>query len=142
MKLILSEPVLKLPDPAKTFILRTDASDAGLGAVLMQTYNGKLHPVCFASRKLLDREKRYSTIEKECLGIVWAIRKFELYLYGREFVLQTDHQPLIYINRTKFDNKRIMRWAMFLQEFRMKIEAIKGKDNIGADFMSRLEMNP
>lgn len=91
----------------------------------------------YASRKLLDRERAYSTIEKECLAIVWSIKKY-VYLYGTEFTLQTDHEPLIYLNRAKFTNDRIMRWAMFLQNHRMHIESIKGKDNVGADYLSRV----
>ena len=60
-----------------------------------------------------------------------------MYLYGTEFVLQTDHQPLLYVNRAKFINDRIMRWAMFLQNYRFRVEAIKGSDNHGADYLSR-----
>lgn len=76
-------PILHLPDVEKPFILRTDASDTGVGAVLMQEDEGKKFPVAYASKKLLPREKNYSTIEKECLGVVWAVQKFEPYLYGR-----------------------------------------------------------
>ena len=119
-------------------MLRTDASDVGLGAVLMQEFDDGLFPVAYASKKLLPREQAYSTMEKECLAIVWAVRKFMVYLYGNPFVLQTDHQPLVYLNRTKFVNDRIMRWAMFLQSYRIKIMAIKGSDNVGADFLSRV----
>ena len=65
IKIILtSDPVLRLPDPEKTFVLRTDASDYGIGAVLMQEHEGKLFPICYASRKLSDAERNYSTIEK------------------------------------------------------------------------------
>ena len=67
---------LLLPRPDLPFVLETDASLTGLGAVLLQEFEDSLHPVCFASRKLLDREKRYSTIERECLAIVWAVHKF------------------------------------------------------------------
>ena len=133
-----SEPILHLPDSAKPFVLRTDASDVGIGAVLMQDHDGKLFPVSYASKKLSTRECKYSTIERECLAIVWAIQKFRVYLYGREFVLQTDHQPLIYLNRAKFLNDRIMRWAMFLQSYAMRIESIKGSENVGADYLSRV----
>ena len=133
-----SEPILHLPDSAEPFVLRTDASDVGIGAVLMQDHDGKLFPVSYASRKLSPRECKYSTIERECLAIVWAIQKFRVYLYGREFVLQTDHQPLIYLNRAKFLNDRIMRWAMFLQSYAMRIESIKGSENVGADYLSRV----
>ena len=65
IKIILtSDPVLRLPDPEKTFVLRTDASDYGIGAVLMQEHEGKLFPICYASRKSSDAERNYSTIEK------------------------------------------------------------------------------
>ena len=137
--MLTSAPILRLPDVHKPFVLRTDASDVGLGAVLMQAYEGKLFPVSYASRKLLDREKNYSAIEKECLAVVWAIKKYLQYLYGVEFTLQTDHQPLVYINQAKFENSRVMRWAMYLQNFRIKVESIKGKDNVGADYLSRID---
>ena len=96
---ITESPILCLPDMEKGFFLRTDASDTGIGAVLLQDYLGTKFPVSYASRKLLDRETRYSVIEKECLGIVWGIQKFEQYLYGRKFILQTDHAPLVYLDR-------------------------------------------
>ena len=134
-----SYPVLRLPDMTKQFVLRTDASDVGIGAVLMQEHDGELFPVSYASRKLLSREKRYSVIERECLALVWAVQKFQLYLYGKSFVLQTDHEPLVYLDRTKFVNPRIMRWSLFLQAYPMSIQAIKGAMNVGADYMSRLD---
>ncbi|XP_076039591.1 uncharacterized protein LOC143024613 isoform X1 [Oratosquilla oratoria] len=70
---ISSQPILRLPDPKLTFVLRTDASLYGLGAVLLQYHDECPHPVAYASRKLLDREKRYSTIERECLAVVFSI---------------------------------------------------------------------
>ena len=127
-------PVLKLPDMTKPFVLRTDASDVGVGAVLMQEHGGELFPVAYASKKLSKRERAYSTMERECLALVWAVQKFQLYLYGRAFDLQTDHQPLVYLNRAKLTNARIMRWALFLQSYSIRIEAIKGSVNVGADY--------
>ena len=137
-KYLTSKPVLRLPDMDKSFILRTDASNSGVGAVLMQEHEGELHPISYASKKLSERETRYSTMERECLALVWAVKKFQVYLYGKNFVLQTDHQPLAYLNRCKVENQRIMRWAMFLQAYSISIEAIKGVDNVGADYMSRI----
>ena len=76
-EILSSEPVVVLPDFSRTFILRTDASSRGLGAALMQVAaDGEVHHVLYASRKLLDRETRYSTIERECLAIVSGIDKF------------------------------------------------------------------
>ena len=60
-------------------MLRTDASDLGLGAVLLQTHDGELFPMSYASRKLSNSEKKYSTIERECLAIMWTLKKFEIY---------------------------------------------------------------
>ncbi|XP_021346938.1 uncharacterized protein LOC110446222, partial [Mizuhopecten yessoensis] len=132
-----AKPILKLPDLNEDFILRTDASDTGLGAVLLQIEEGLKLPVAYASRKLLQRERNYAVVEKECLAIVWAVQKFEQYLYGKEFVLETDHQPLTYLQRSKTANGRLMRWALLLQPYRFRIQAIRGSDNIGADYLSR-----
>lgn len=130
-------PILHLPDLGKQFILRTDASDVGMAAVLLQENNGVKFPVAYASKKFSVAQKNYSVIERECYAIVWAVQKFESYLYGTEFVIETDHQPLKCIQRSKVANGRIMRWALVLQPYRYRIQVIKGRDNIGADFLSR-----
>ena len=131
-------PILKLPDLDSVFILRVDASDTGVGSVLLQEHGEEKFPVAYASRKLLPREQKYSVIEKECLAIVWAISKFHRYLFGKEFILETDHQPLVYLNKAKLSNSRIMRWSLTLQPYRMRIRAIPGRDNVGADYLSRV----
>ena len=84
-------------------------------------------------------ERNYSTIEKECLAVVWGIKRFHLYLYRVPFVLQTDHEPLKYMNSAKFTNGRLMRWVMFLQSYTFQVEAINGSENVGADYLSRAE---
>ena len=105
--------------------------------MLLQTENDEKLPVAYASRKLQDREKSYAVIEKECLAVVWGVQKFHQYLYGREFILETDHQPLTYLNKSKTENSRLMRWALLLQQYRFRIVAIKGSENVGADYLSR-----
>ena len=137
-QLLTSKPVLQLPDLSKMFYVQVDASGAGIGAALLQEHDGQLLPVAYASRKLLPRESLYATVEKECLAVIFAVQKFKEYLYGRTFVLQTDHQPLVCMNRNKVANDRIMRWSMILQPYSMKIEYIKGSDNLIADYLSRL----
>ena len=95
-----SSPILRLPvfRDDITFVVRTDASDVGVGAVLLQEFDGEDRlPIAYASKKLLPREKNYSTIEKECLGIIWGMEKFRKYLYGVDFLLETDHKPLSYL---------------------------------------------
>lgn len=134
-----SEPILRLPEPGKTYFLRTDASNSGIGAVLIERHDEKLFPVCYASKNLSSVERNYPTIEKECLAIVWGIKRFHLYLYGEPFVLQTDHEPLKYMDSAKYSKARLMRWAMFLQSYNLKVEAIKGSENVGADYLSRVE---
>ena len=135
-----SSPILRLPvfNEGKPFILRSDASDIGIGAVLLQEFEGegKL-PIAYASKKLLPRERNYSVIEKECLAIIWAIEKFRKYLFGEEFILECDHKPLSFMQTAKALNPRIMRWALKLQPYRFRIVAIRGQDNVGADYLSR-----
>ena len=76
---------MKLRDNNKEYTLCTDANKVGTGAVLFQEEDDVKHPIAFASRKLLPREVSYSTIEKECLALVWAIQKLEVFLYGKNF---------------------------------------------------------
>ncbi|MES9884799.1 MAG: ribonuclease H family protein [Sedimenticola sp.] len=131
------DPIIKLPELEKPFILRTDASDIGLGAVLLQNQDWTTLPISYASKKLLPSERNYSVVERECLAVVWGMEKFHKYLFGSEFIPQTDQQPLTYLNKAKVVNSRLMRWALSLQPYRMPIRAIRGVDNVGADYLSR-----
>ena len=89
------ELVLRSPDFRKEFLLQTDASGVGVGAVLSQLdEEGADHPVAYYSRKLLARELKCATIEKECLAIKLATQAFRVYLPGRPFIIQTDHRTL------------------------------------------------
>ena len=113
--LLTSSPILRLPDLSRQFILRTDAPVIGVGAVLLQQYEDGTFPAAYASKKLLKREQNYSVIERECLAIVYGVKKFQKYLYGKEFVIQTDDALLSYIQRCRVESARIMRWSQFLQ---------------------------
>ena len=132
-----SKPILKLPDPSKTFVIRSDASSVGLGAILLQYTDDVAFPISYAGRTLLAAERNYSTIERECLAIVWAIDKFKYYLTGKMFNLEVDHKPLIYLNKFKGNNSRLVRWALALQSYRFTLVHIPGKENVGADLLSR-----
>ncbi|GFO29326.1 reverse transcriptase [Plakobranchus ocellatus] len=116
-----------LPDLAKQFVVRTDASDSGIGGVLLQQWDDDLLPCAYVSRKLLDREKKYSIIEREMLAIVFALSGFAKYLLLTEFVVESDHRPLQYLQKGKANNSRLMRWSLCLQEFRFSIRAIPEK---------------
>lgn len=145
LKTALSEaPVLAAPNHAKKFLVHTDASMFGLGAVLSQVGDdGMEHPVAYLSRKLLPREVSYATIEKECLALVWALKKLQPYLYGRPFTLMTDHNPLVWLNRVAGDNPRLLRWSLALQPYNFTLQYRPGKQNANADGLSRqTELEP
>ena len=137
-KMLTSDPVLQLPDMNREFILCTDASNAGLGAVLLQEHDGIKKTIAYASKRLLPREHRYSTIEREAMAMVWGVKKFSPYIYGKQFILETDHKPLGFLYSAKNLNSRITRWALSLQPYFPKIRVIKGTENIGADYLSRV----
>ena len=131
-------PVLKSPDFSKQFILQTDASERGIGAVLSQrTSDGEEHPIAYYSRKLLPREEKYATVEKECLAIKLGVQAFRVYLLGRQFVVQTDHRSLEWLHRLKENNARLTRWSLSLQPYMFTVEHRAGKDNTNADGLSR-----
>ncbi len=115
------------------FLLQTDASDRGLGAVLAQVVGGEKRPVLYLSRKLSKRETRSSTMEKECLAIRWAVLTLRYYLLGWEFTLCSDHAPLQWLHCMK----DITRWYLALQPFKFKVVHRPGVQMAVADFLSR-----
>lgn len=131
------ESVLQSPDFEQPFTVQTDASQFGLGAVLLQGEQGHLRPIAFISRKLLPRETRYSTVEKECLAVKWALDSFRYYLMGRKFKLETDHRALVWLGRMKDTNARITRWFLAVQPFDFEVLYRTGSENCTADFLSR-----
>lgn len=128
-------PVLVYPSfhrNANPFVLQTDASGTGLGAVLEQ--DGQV--VAYASRSLYEAEQHYSVIQKECLAIVFALKQFRHYLLGRPFKLVTDHVPLQWLSAQKMEGM-LCRWALAMQEYSFSIEYRKGSLNGNADALSR-----
>ena len=125
---LVSPPVLKYPDFNRSFILTTDASGEGLGAVLSQGDLGKDLPVAFASRTL-NQAENYSTTEKELLAIVWGMRYFRPYLYGKHFLVVTDHKPLTWIMNVKDPGSRLLRWRIKLEEYDYEVIYRKGALN-------------
>ena len=133
-----SFPILRSPDFSKPFLLQTDASDRGIGAVLSQTDdNGVEHAICFYSKKLLPREEKYATVEKECLAIKTAVDVFKVYLLGRRFTIQTDHRALEWLQNSREKNGRLTRWSLALQPYDFHIVYRKGPENGNADGLSR-----
>lgn len=130
--------ILQYPDFSKPFILTTDASNFAIGGVLSQGPIGSDKPIAFASRTLNKSEEKYSTIEKELLAVVWACKYFRPYLYGRKFILYTDHKPLTYGLNLKDTNNRLVHWRLSLSEFDYEIKYRPGKQNTVADSLSRV----
>lgn len=136
-QLLTMDPILIYPDFTKEFSLTTDASDYAIGAVLSQGPAGKDRPIAYASRTLNNTEENYSTTEKEFLAIVWAVKHFRPYLYGRKFKLFTDHQPLTYSMSDA--NRRIIRGKIALEEFDYELIYKPGNQNTVADALSRIK---
>ncbi len=131
-----SEPVLRAPDFSCPFLLQTDASDTGLGAILSQIQEGEEHPVLYISRKLTSAERNYATVEKKALAIKWAVLELSYYLLGRKFTLVTVHAPLQWMARPKNTNARVTRWFLVLQDFHFLMQHRAGAAN--ADGLSRI----
>ena len=127
-------------DPNKETELVVDASPVGLGAILTQidAQSGQTLIIAYASRSLTDVEQRYSQTEREALAVVWACEYFHLYVYGKPFLVVTDHKPLvpIYSNPASKPPARIERWTLRLQPYQLTVVYRKGKEN-PADYMSR-----
>ena len=138
--ILVSSPVLSIPDYEKDFVLTVDASDRGAGAVLQQEgHDGLLHPVSYYSKKFNKHERNYSTIEKEALSLVLALSHYDVYLSAaRNIKVYTDHNPLVFIQKMKNKNQKILRWSLMLQQYNLSISHIKGRENVVADTLSRM----
>ena len=143
-KILISTEILAHYDPTKPLFLTCDASARGVGGVLSQrgADGGVERPVAYVSRTLTDAEKNYSQIHREALAIVFCVTKFHQYLYGRRFVLRTDHKPLVSIfgpdkGIPTMVASRMTRWAIILSSYSYDIEYVRTDQN-GADGLSRL----
>ena len=138
--------VLRHFDPRGEVVIATDASGQGLGGVLQQRdpNTNELHPVLYVSRSLTDPETRYSTIEKELMGVVFALERLRFYTLGREVTVQTDHQPLVGLAKKDLDSLsiRLRRFMERLFPFVIKWQHIPGKENILPDYLSRYPATP
>lgn len=144
--MISTSPVLTQPDIEKArdgsrpFVICTDASTVGLGAVLCQEGDDRqLHPVYFASKCLSKAERRYHVTDLEALAVVFAVRRFHMFIYGLPTVVLTDHQPLTALFSRSNVSARVLRWSLELQRYNLEIRYVKGKTNVVADALSRVQ---
>ena len=130
---------MRYPDFSQSFIIYTDASGTGLGAVLAQKNEDKKEGViAYASKSLNKAEQNYSVTDQECLAVVWAIKHFQHYLGLRPFQVVTDHSALKWLQTSKIPTGRRARWMMFLQQFDFDITHRPEKTNTNADALSRI----
>jgi len=136
-----SDCMLVPPDIKKPFILRCDASGTGLGSVLAQLDpEGVERPVGYASRKLIPREAKMSTVERELLSVVWSLSHFQQYTYGAKVQVYTDHNCLRWLKTMANHNPRLTRWALAIQRYDLDIHFTPGRLNTMADGLSRAYM--
>ena len=138
-ELVSNCPLLHFPDDSAPIILRTDASDFGIGGVLFQTIEGVENPVAFVSKSLTEVQLRWSVIQKEAYAVFHCCTQLDYLLRDRRFIIETDHRNLTYMQKNT--NSMVIRWDIALQELDYTVRFIKGKDNEIADSMSRLCTN-
>eukprot|EP00794_Sanderia_malayensis_P010577 gene10577-11699_t len=120
---LISSPILGFPDTNKDYVLYTDASDVGIGAVLTQKdKDGADKVISFASKAFSSAEKNWTTTEKEAFAVVWALQYFHPYVYGRHVLVFTDHRALQWIKGMKHPNGKLARWILKLEEYDYAVE--------------------
>lgn len=117
--------------------MTTDASGIAIFAILSQGTIGQDLPIAFASRTLNEAETRYSATELELLAIVWGVEYFRPYIFGRHFIIFTDHKPLCWVMNIKEPNSRLIRWKLRLAAYDFEVIYKPGKSNCVADCLSR-----
>lgn len=132
-----SYPILRNVDFEKEFIIYTDASGVALGAILSQK-DGENEYVCaYASRKLKPAEMHYGISEKECLAVLFGIKKFRVYVHGTKFTVVTDHSALCWLMKITDPTGRLARWSIYLQAYDFIIKHRKGRKHSNVDALSR-----
>ena len=141
LKMILAEDASRfVPDLNRQFIVKTDASENGIGALLVQeTDQGYRRVAEYASKKFGDTEKRYPVIEQEAAAIMFAVDRWRHYLLGKKFKLETDHKPLAWLRTKKNCLGKLGRWALKMEEFDYEVVHVPGRDHEDADALSRVE---
>ncbi|CAF4235885.1 unnamed protein product, partial [Rotaria sp. Silwood2] len=129
--------VLKLPNNRFPFKVQTDASDEGIGAVLLQIYPDGNRPVAYISKKFTPVQRKWSPMEQECYAFICALDKWHNYLSGVKFTWETDHKALTQLNQKAQINKRCERWRLKILEYDFKVQYIPGLTNSMPDYLSR-----
>lgn len=134
---IATRPILRPPDFSQAFYMAVDASDVTIGANSFQIVDGIEHPICFLSKKLDVHQRKYSTVEKEALGLILAVREFSTYFGSTPVTVFTDHSPLVFINRMANHNQKLLRWSLELSQYNLTLVHRRRSDNVLPDILSR-----
>jgi len=129
--------VLRLPNNRFPFKVQTDASDEGIGAVLLQVYPEGDRPIAYLSKKFTAAQRKWSPMEQECYAFICALDKWHNYLSGTQFTWETDHKALTQLNQKAQINKRCERWRLKILEYDFKVKYIPGLSNSMPDYLSR-----
>ncbi|CAF1177889.1 unnamed protein product [Rotaria sordida] len=129
--------VLRLPNNRFPFKVQTDASDEGIGAVLLQIYPEGDRPIAYLSKKFTQAQRKWSPMEQECYAFICALDKWHNYLSGITFIWETDHKALTQLNKKAQINKRCERWRLKILEYDFKVKYIPGSINLMPDYLSR-----
>ena len=132
-----TQPILRPPDFTKPFCLAVDTSDIAIGAVLFQEVDGLEHPICYYSKKLDSHQKYHSTVEKEALGLILAVRTFSIYFGTNPVRVYTDHSPLQFLKRMSGQNHKLLRWSLALEQYNLDVRHRPGKENTVPDLLNR-----
>eukprot|EP00731_Ephydatia_muelleri_P008795 Em0004g1133a len=135
---LVTSPILGYPVFNQPFMVDTDASGEGLGAVLSQYVSGVEHVIAFASRSLSKAERKYCATRREMLALVWAIKHFRPYLYGRRFTVRTDHASLRWLQSFHEPEGQVARWLECLSEYDFEVVHRPGTKHTNADALSRM----
>ena len=140
--LLTTSPIAAFPDFSLPFRLYTDASTAGLGAILAQVREGRERIICCASCSLNQAKKAYPATKLECLAVVWAVAKFRPYLMSMPFEVYTDHYALQWLKTMRTGSALLHCWSATLEEYDFSVKHRPGKSQMHVDGLSCLPVDP
>ncbi|CAF4476529.1 unnamed protein product [Rotaria sp. Silwood2] len=134
---LISSPIMQPPNFSFPFILELDACEYEIGCVLTQEYDNRKYVVAYASRTLSTAERKYSSVEREALAIVWATKHFRQYLEGGPVIVRSDYKALEWLKTARDPTGRLARWALKISPYNIIIQHRPGTSNPNGDFVSR-----